>query len=313
MSDGEALLPMKKQVERVFTRSALRIVVAITRGISMSSARRLGGWIGMLLYLTLKRYRNVAMKNLNLVYGTELSERRRKEMARDVFVHFGRMVLEFLKLPALSLQELDSMVQVHGESNLTAALEMGDGGLIITGHFGNWEVIARWLALHGYKMSVIARRANDPVVDKLLQGTRQDGGTQVYLRGNSVKAVLQCLKRGELVGILPDQNAGDITAPFFGMPTGTTNGPAVIHLRTGAPIIFTWCTVGEDGKFHLHFEEPVVVPSSGNKEADEVSVMTLVNAHLEAQIRSQPTQWLWLHDRWRASPHVFEMVDRKKE
>lgn len=313
MSDGEALLPMKKKVERVFTRTALWIVVTITRRLSMSAARRLGERIGMLLYLTQKRYRGVAMKNLNLVYGAEISEAVRKEMARDVFVHFGRMALEFLKLPALSLQELDSMVQVQGESNLKAALEKGNGGLIITGHFGNWEVIARWLALHGYKMSVIARRANDPVADKLLQGTRQDGGTQVYLRGNSVKAVLQCLKRGELVGILPDQNAGDITAPFFGMPTGTTNGPAVIHLRTGAPIIFTWCSVAEDGKFHLLFEEPVVVPSSGNKEADEVSVMTLVNAHLEAQIRSQPTQWLWLHDRWRASPHVFEMVDRKKE
>ncbi len=312
MSDVEIVLPLKKRVERIFTRTALRIVVTITRLLSMSSARRLGECMGMVLYLTQKRYRRVAMKNLNLVYGSEIDEAERKKMTKDVFVHFGRMALEFLKLPALSLDELDRMVKVQGESHLKAALEAGNGGLIITGHFGNWEVIARWLALHGYKMSVIARRANDPVADKLLQGTRQDGGTQVYLRGNSVKAVLQCLKRGELVGILPDQNAGDITAPFFGMPTGTTNGPAVIHLRTGAPIIFTWCSVGDDGQFYLQFEEPVVVPSSGNKEADEVSVMTLVNAHLEAQIRSQPTQWLWLHDRWRASPHVFEMVDSKK-
>ncbi len=308
----EIVLPLKKRVERIFTRTALRIVVTITRLLSMSSARRLGECMGMVLYLTQKRYRRVAMKNLNLVYGSEIDEAERKKMTKDVFVHFGRMALEFLKLPALSLDELDRMVKVQGESHLKAALEAGNGGLIITGHFGNWEVIARWLALHGYKMSVIARRANDPVADKLLQGTRQDGGTQVYLRGNSVKAVLQCLKRGELVGILPDQNAGDITAPFFGMPTGTTNGPAVIHLRTGAPIIFTWCSGGDDGQFYLQFEEPVVVPSSGNKEADEVSVMTLVNAHLEAQIRSQPTQWLWLHDRWRASPHVFEMVDSKK-
>ena len=139
-----------------------------------------------------------------------------------------------------------------------------------------------------------------------MQGTRTEGGAQVYNRGNSARAVLQCLKKGELVGILPDQNAADVFVPFFGLSTGTTNGPAVLHLRTGAPLVCTWCTRKPDGSFHILFEEPLEAVPGPDREQDVLAVMTEINRRLEAQIRRQPSQWLWLHDRWRASPHVFQ-------
>jgi len=182
---------------------------------------------------------------------------------------------------------------------------MDKGVLLITGHFGNWEMMARWLAIHGYPLNVVARDARDPAATKLLADTRTGSGANVLYRGNSARAVLQCLKKKEIVGLLPDQNAADVFVPFFGLPTGTVDGPAVIHLKTGAPLLFSWCVRDSRGGFAIHFEPPVVVTPTGDRAVDVAEVMTLINAHLEARIRLYPTQWLWLHNRWKASPGVF--------
>jgi KDO2-lipid IV(A) lauroyltransferase len=299
-------LPRKKRLERAAGRLGLRLVVGPLRALPLPMARAVGRGVGIFLYTTLRRYRNVAHKNLALVYGAQIDTRARARMARSVFVHFGQVAAEFVKMPQLALPEIDALCEVDGEENLCRALESGQGVLMITGHFGNWEFMSRWLTAHGYPLNVVARRANDPEADRLLTNTRTGGGAQVYNRGNSARAVLQCLRRKEIVGLLPDQNAGDVFVPFLGQRTGTVDGPAIIHLRTGAPLVFCWCVRMPDNRFRITFEPPVVIEPTGDRNADIIRVMTLVNAQLEAQIYQHPTQWLWLHDRWKSSPGVFD-------
>ncbi|CEK18329.1 lysophospholipid acyltransferase family protein [Chthonomonas calidirosea] len=298
-------LPLKKRLTRLAGRVGLPTVVGLFRLLPLPAARWVGRSIGLLLYGVLKRYRNTAHKNLALVYP-DLPKRERHRMARAVFLHFGMAVAEFVKLPQLDRSTVDQMAVVEGEEHLQQALAKQRGAFIITGHFGNWEFLARWLATHNYPLNVIARRSEDPETEKLLTNTRLQNGAHVFQRGEAVRPVLQSLRKNELVGILPDQNAGDIVVPFFGLPTGTTDGPAVLHLHTKAPLVFSWCTRREDGRFHILFEPPVVYEPTGDRAADVLAIMTLVNRHLEDQIRKNPTQWLWLHDRWRASPWVFE-------
>jgi KDO2-lipid IV(A) lauroyltransferase len=268
-------------------------------------ARALGRGCGSLMFRLLGRYRRVALKNIDLIYGAETTRSERRRMASDVFRHFGQVAFEFVKTPQLSRADLDRITRVEGVENLDEALRPGKGVLLITGHFGNWELMARWLTTHGYKLNVVARRANDPEAEKLLTGTRSENGAQVFSRGNSARSILQALKRNEIVALLPDQNAADVFVPFFGKPTGTVDGPAVIHLRTGAALLFSWSIRMPDNRYAITFEPPVVVPASGDQTADVLGVMALVNARLEAQVRQHPTQWLWLHDRWKASPGVF--------
>ena len=263
-----------------------------------------------MLFLTLGRYRRVAFKNLNLVYGREFDANKRRQMAKEVFRNFGETAAEFLKLPQMRLAEVDALVTVHGEENLKRAMDMGQGVLLITGHFGNWEFLARWLNLHGYPLNVVSRRANDPEAEKLLQDTRTEGGAQVFNRGNSARAVLQCLKKKEIVALLPDQNAGDVFVPFMGVRTGTVDGPGIIHLKTGAPLLFSWCARTPEDRFEITFEPPFVYEATGNRAHDVEAVMACINARLEAQVRKYPTQWLWLHDRWKHTPEVFDTVAR---
>jgi Kdo2-lipid IVA lauroyltransferase/acyltransferase len=299
-------LSRKKRFERAAGRVGLRLVVGPLRALPLPLARAVGRGVGIFLYGALQRYRRVAHKNLALVYGAKVDARSRSRMARAVFVHFGQSAAEFVKMPQLTRAEVDVLCQVEGEENLCRALEGGLGVLLITGHFGNWEFMARWLTTHGYPLNVVARRANDPQADRLLTDTRTGGGAQVYNRGSSARAVLQCLRRKEIVGLLPDQNAGNVFVPFLGQRTGTVDGPAILHLRTGAPLLFSWCVRTPDNRFQITFEAPVVVGPTGDRNADIAAVMTLINARLEAQIYQNPTQWLWLHDRWKSSPGVFD-------
>ena len=268
--------------------------------------RHVGKTLGLGAFYLLKRYRSAAVKNLNLVYGADKTPAQRNKMAKDVFRHFGMVGAEFLKMPSLSNEMLDSIITVTGEEHLKAALEAGSGVLLITGHFGNWELLARWLASHGYPINVVARDARDPMATKLLADTRGSNGAKVLYRGNSARGVLQCLKRNEIVGILPDQNAADVFVPFLGVRTGTVDGPAVLHLRTGAPLLFSWCVRTPDGRFEIEFEPAVVIKATADKQADIEGVMTLINERIGIKIRQHPTQWLWLHNRWKASPGVFE-------
>ncbi len=302
----EAVLPLKKRVERTAGRVALAVVIRPVRAMSFKGAQRTGRVIGSILYHLLGRYRRVAHKNLKLVYGGVLPESERNKIAREVFVHFGQAVCEFLMLPEVPPDELGRLVDVVGGENLEKARAAGKGVLVASGHFGNFEVLAPWLQTQGCVVNVVARKANDPRIDEMLQGTRAQSGATVHLRGSSGRSVLQCLKRGEVLALLFDQNAGDLYVPFFGLDTGTTNGPARIHLHTGAPILFMWCTSLPDGRFQMELEEPVVFTPTNDRAADEIAVTALLNARLEAQIRQRPSQWLWLHDRWRNSPHVFQ-------
>ncbi|HLJ54417.1 MAG TPA: lysophospholipid acyltransferase family protein [Chthonomonadaceae bacterium] len=300
---------VRKRAERVAGRVAMWLFVRPMRALPLPAARAVGRLIGRLLYAVLGRYRRVAYKNLELIYP-EQTATEREQMARSVFRHFGECGAEFLKLPQLSRGDVDALTTVEGEENLARALEGGRGAFIVTGHFGNWEFLARWLTIHEYKLNVVARDARDPAATKLMTEIRQGSGAQVLYRGNSARGVLQSLKRNEYVALLPDQNAADVFVPFLGVTTGTVDGPAILHLKTRAPLVFSWCWRTPDNSFHIVFEPPEVVEPTEDKAEDIRRVMTLINARLDAQIRRNPTQWLWLHDRWKASPGVFPDGER---
>jgi len=301
--------PTHKRVSRYLGRIAMRVFVPPLQRLPLGAGRSLGRGLGAITFCLLGRYRRAALRNLELVYGDEFSKKHRYAMARAVFRHFGQVGAEFLRLPRLSDSVVEKLSVVNGEDHLKAALAMQSGVLLITGHFGNWEFMARWLALHGYPLNVVARDARDPVATKLLQDTRGSNGANVLYRGNSARAVLQCLKKREIVGLLPDQNAADVFVPFLGVRTGTVDGPALIHLKTHAPLLFAWCIRRDDGRFEITFDTPLVAESSGDKDADVVAVMTEINARLGSWIRKYPTQWLWLHNRWKASPEVFASIE----
>lgn len=258
-------------------------------------AERLGERLGLLLYRLDKKHRTRTHANLAMAMP-ELSEARRTEIAEGVFRHFGRVAADFMRAEVRTPEEVLQSIEVEGREHFDAAVAQGKGAFLITGHFGNWERMAHWLTLNGYGLTVVARDANDTGLNLRVNQKRAAQGAEVLSRGNTIRGILNRLKEGNLIGILPDQNAQEAIVPFFGKPAGTVLGPGVLHLRTGAPLLPAYCARIGPNKYKVWAEPAVELPES---ERTPENYMLALNQVLERAIRRYPEQWLWMHDRWK--------------
>jgi len=265
------------------------------------SARLIGGALGSLFYRISRRYRTVALNNLRAAFGDEKSEREIEIIAKSVFRHFARGAVEFFYLLSLKPEQIDKMIDVEGMERIDDALKEGKGCIVITAHYGNWELLARKLVIRGHKVSVIARDSDDPGMTGIATKIRESGGYAVYDKDQPLIGAFRPLRRNELLGILPDQNEshGGVFADFFGRPASTATGPAMFALRSGAPVVPVFAPRMPDGRYKAIAYPRIEFTPSGNEEQDIFGLTTLINQAIEDEVRRHPDQWLWLHDRWK--------------
>lgn len=239
---------------------------------------------------------------LDLVEG--VTERAR--IGAESFRQFGMTAVESIRFAFMSQSQVDRLIRVDPAAydEFRALHAHGKGVLLVTGHVGNFEVVGRWLAGRGHELLALAREAADPGTTELMIRLRARMGIRVVTRGQRLRPIYDGLARGASVAIIADQNAKDVTAPFFGHPTGTFDGPARIALRSGAPMLFFSCVRDPHGAFDVRSHGHVWPEPTGDREADVRRLAAAMNAHLEAIIRAHPEQWLWMHNRWRSSPEV---------
>ncbi|MBC8136716.1 MAG: lysophospholipid acyltransferase family protein, partial [Fibrella sp.] len=273
-----------------------------------------GRSLGNLAFRFAKKARDTAFKNLRFVYGDALTEAERDRIVREVFQHFCIMAIDFLRGPLLkSPDDLNALIlSVEGwEENIEPLLREKRGIVICTAHFGNWEMLGRYIVSRGVPLTVVVRNPEDESFSAWAKRMREGAGFTVSAKGESAKRLLTVLKRGEALGILPDQSSADVFIPFFGIPTGTATGPALLAGRSNAGLIPCWCFAdpAHDYRYRIIFEPLIPIVETGNKQADLAVVMTVVNTRLEARIRETPEQWLWLHDRWKGT---FQKHNRER-
>lgn len=265
------------------------------------SVRFLGNTLGSLFYLVSRRYRNMTVSNLSEAFRAEKTEREIRVLARRVFQHFSRAAVEFFYLLSLKPEQIDKMIDIEGLDLLEEALQEGKGCVIITAHYGNWELLARKLVMLGHKVSVIARGSDDAGMTGMAKTMRESGGYRVFDKSESLLGAFRALKRNELLGILPDQNElhGGVFVDFFSRPVSAPIGPAVFALRSGAPVIPIFAPRMPDGKYRAIVRPRLHFTPSGDEQTDIHDVTVLINQAIEEEVRRHPEQWLWLHDRWK--------------
>jgi KDO2-lipid IV(A) lauroyltransferase len=280
----------------------LTAVAGTVRVLPAAPAQRLGSALGDLLYWSVRRYREVARRNLTASFGWEAV--RVEAVVRQVFRNIGKSVVEFLRLPALSEQEVRRLCELEGVEHLRAALAAGRGAMVITAHYGSWELLAARLVVEGFPLSVVARDADDDAINALINQIREGCGYRVIPRQTAPRGILEALRRNEVVAVLMDQNTtqGGQFVPFFGRMAATAIGPAVLALRTGAVLLPGFSIRLPDDR-HLWRAYPPVVPArTQDLEADVLELTAHLTRIIETQVRADPTQWLWIHDRWRHRP-----------
>ena len=262
-----------------------------------SAALAVGAALGATLYGVGIR-RRVTITNLARAFP-HLAARRRAQVARAAYRHLGREVVATLRFLALSPEERCRRVELVGEGALRAALAHGRGALLVSGHFGNWEVAAAALAARGYPVAAVVRPLRNPYLDARLDAARRALGYRTIHQRRAPIEVPRLLRRNTLIGLVADQDAGrhGIFLPFFGHPAATARGPAVLARRAGAPALaaFAFRLPGRKARYRLELEP---LPTEGPPEA----LVAAFHSRLEAAIRRAPEQYFWLHQRWKTPP-----------
>jgi len=277
-----------------------RLCRAVLYLLPHATARGLGRGLGGLAHLVDRRHRRLAMSNLALAFP-ELGEASLRRMVADCFGHFGAALFETISAGRLDADALHARLTVEGWKHLETAEAAGKGLLVLGAHLGVWEICAQVIAHDLGPMDVIVRPLDNPHLDAELIRERQRAGNRILAKRGAARAILK-LFRGPAarVGILIDQrvqpNEG-IRLPFFGRPAWTSPLLARVSLRTGAPVVPIFCFPLPRGRYHFVAREPIWPGDEGPGAAESLTQHYIDVT--EREIRRQPEQWLWFHNRWR--------------
>jgi len=279
----------------------VRVVGVLPRSV----AHGVGIVIGRLVYYLHPRLRRVGRRNLQLAFPDK-SPAGRKRILLGVYASLGRLLGEFCLFPRYTRDNAGEVAVYQGFENFEAAEKRGKGVLLLTGHFGGWEVGSFFHALQGHPMQIVVRPLDNRPLDELVTRYRGLHGNTMIGKQEFARGLIAAMRDNQTVGILMDTNMTPpqgVFVPFFGIPACAASGLARVALHTDASVIpaFTiWDPVLR--KYRVDFDRPVELVRSGNAEADAIANTARFTKIIEDYVRRYPDQWLWVHRRWKTRP-----------
>lgn len=285
-------------VETALLHAAAGTLRALPRPAALAAGARLGD--------TLRAFglrARVARENLARAFP-ERDAAWRERVLHEHYRELGRTAADYARLPALVRGPRERVfTSFDGEEHLREALALGRGVILLTGHFGHFELMGAALTRQA-PVAFIVKPLSNPGAEAWLTRLRQQCGVDVLHIGAGIRSVIKRLRAGGVVAMLADQDArkDGVFVPFFGIPSSTPTGPAWLALSTGAPIVFGACVREGDGRYRAQVD-PMHVPSGAASDAEAVRALTAWHtARLERAVRERPESWFWLHKRWKTAP-----------
>jgi KDO2-lipid IV(A) lauroyltransferase len=250
--------------------------------------------------------RAMVTRHMRRVLGPAATDREVRRAVEGAFESYAAYWLESFRLPSLSTATVAAGFREEGYAHVVDGLAAGCGVILALPHLGGWEWAGRWMVDRGHPMTVVVEPLQPPELFEWFAGLRASLGMTVVPLGPSAgSVVLRALRANEVVCLLSDRDisGGGIPATFFGEETRLPGGPALLSLRTGAPVLPTavYFTDRRDGHFGL--VGPRIVIEKTKDRRDDVARFTQALAHeLEGLIRRAPQQWHLFQPNWPSDP-----------
>jgi len=287
----------------------LILTIYIFRILPISWIRNFAGFGGKLFFKFGKNSRNRALHNLEMIYGNELSENERIDLAKASFTEtvtafFDYMAYSHVKDKAKYFK----LVEVTGEEHLKAAYEKGKGVICLIPHMSSWEFAAITPPMLGYETSAASKAMKMGLLEKLMVKFRGRRGMKNITREGSYQSLVDVLQKGECLVIMTDQDTmvKGIFVDFLGKPAYTPLGASRLLTDTGAALVPMVMTRKENGDYRFVIYPELTTINSGNPAQDLIANTTNQNKVLEEMIRQHPAQWVWMHQRWKTTPESLE-------
>ncbi len=280
----------------------LDLLAKITGSMKITQRRKLAALLTWLAFDILQLRRKYVISAISL--HLELSPDEAVKMARQVYFNFLLNAFEMSGLKFMSNEDLNTRLYCADMAILKQALSRKKGAIIISGHFGLWELVPPWLSLNGLPVTVVVRRQNNPEVDRWMEEMRQKHGARTTDSGFGIREILKSLRKGHILALMVDQDNGKqgIFVPFFKAWASAPTGPAAISIKTGAPIVPLALFPDFNGRHRLKIW-PAIFPENYSDDVEGHQKMTRDYTQIvEQMVRQQPKQWFWLHRRWKTRP-----------
>lgn len=275
-------------------------------------AAGLGAGLGFLAGSVLRLRRGRAALHLRRA-GVGQGERERAAILRGMYRHLGLCLAEFLRLRTWTPQRIADRITLEHFDRLRAAIAAGKGAIVVTAHFGNWDLLACLSALLGVPLHVVTRELKGRAVNGAWMRAREATGLRLHPAAGSAGALLAALRAGEVVAFVIDQHMPGklgVEVPFFGRAAATTDAPAVLAARTGAPVFPAFLFREGFERHRLFVGEAIGLCEGPRKEAARQST-ALFSLAVEAAVRERPEQWIWMHRRWKLADRLEAEAARR--
>jgi KDO2-lipid IV(A) lauroyltransferase len=296
---------MRKRIKNWLLFRLITSLISFLNFLPRSTAIWLGGFLARLAYLIIRDARKRTIANLNLAFGERFDKKELRRLGARIFANLGKNVVDAVRLGKMSRKDLDKITDIAGLEHLDEAYRAGKGVIGLTGHIGNFELMAAYFSLRGYRMSVVGRELYDPRLDRLLVRNRESVDMENIPSSAGVRPVIRALRSGRLLGVLADQDSSRVRGvfvDFFGRPARTPAGPGLLAYKTGSPIVPMAILRAGKNRYKIVVKPRVELGFSGDREKDLIDVTQRYTVVLESIIREHPAQWLWMHDRWKSRP-----------
>lgn len=286
-----------------------KVVFAFLGFLPRSVAVAIGLAFGRFGFSVLAGMRRTALVNLELAYPTMALEERLK-IAKGSFKNLGRVLGEMSKLRHATSEQVRDLVDLDEDGDIYTAFHKlksdGRGIMVITGHLGNWELLAFAIAVAFEPFSYLARPIDNPRIEEMTWRFRTQFGNRPLNKTNSAMTAISILREGRALGIVADVNAHPkegVFVPYFHVQACTPGGAATIARRSGAVLFPLFCVWDDKSRKYKLVRGRTIEPvKTDDRKADLVATTAAYTAEIEAIVRKYPDQWMWSHKRWKTRP-----------
>jgi len=279
-----------------------RFIGFLAKIIPLKLAHSIGDRLGDLFYYLIRIRKKVAYRNLKASFGEDKTDREIKQIIHQNYRHFGRVLMEFARLPLLKRDSILDHIPVRNIGYFSELMGQNKGLIILSGHLGNWEYMAAAVANIVPPVYCVFKQQKNIAVDNIIKDFRIGVGLRPFkVKGGAAKGMLKAVKEKGVVLILNDQDAGrkGEMIDFLGRPASTARGAALIAIKYRVPVILAFGIREKSGSVRIHTEKFPDINQFSNDEQGVKQFLSVYNKILERYIRQYPEQWFWLHRRWK--------------
>ena len=265
----------------------------------------IGGSLGAVAYHAASKARRTAEQNISRAFPDKPVDEV-KAIALEMFENLGKNLFELFSFPKLGRKQIEALVTIENREAFDAGFKNGKGVLLASAHCGNWEILGAALSYSGVPMNCIARNIYIKQLNDMVVGFRESKNVKVILRSgrDAAKGILRSLRGNEAIGILIDQDVDvqGVYSMFFSRPAWTPSALATLAIKTGATVVMGLDARLPGDKHKVIITGPVEMRITADHDDDIVYNTQVLTGMIEKHIRNYPSQWVWMHERWKTQP-----------